>query len=238
LSEVCQAVEVLDCADAILYEVEIAQEGEVVEPLYVFNLVEGKVERCESCKGFETSDRGDEVVIEVELYEGGGECRRDRDGLDAVLAEAETLGGVSVTGRIVGVRSCNTLTCLKRSNRRDDMSDILQCTSSISSSSSGVSSSRSSSAASCSGGGPSLSEFSGSLSIRAWGSRGSSVRASLSTRSLPSQPLLSRGLLSSLSLSRASNAPAVAGSCAVCAAAFGALIVRVVQCQSAASGGV
>jgi hypothetical protein len=100
----------------------------------------------------------------------------------------------------------HTFIRVNRSRCNEFMSEILQCTSSTSSSSSGVSSNKSSSAGSCSGGGPSLSDTSASLSISTFGSLGSSLKASLSTLSFPSQPLLSRGLWSSMS-SRVSDVP-------------------------------
>jgi hypothetical protein len=61
------------------------------EALDVFYLVEGQVEGDEVCEGVEALDVRDEVVVEVDFGEGGGEDGGDVDCFDFVLAEAEAL---------------------------------------------------------------------------------------------------------------------------------------------------
>jgi hypothetical protein len=55
----------------------------------VFDLVEGEVEGGEVDEVVEAADVGDEVVVEVEIAEGGGEIGETFDVLDQVLAQAD-----------------------------------------------------------------------------------------------------------------------------------------------------
>lgn len=68
------------------------------EALDVLDLIEGEVEGGEFGESVESLDVCDEVVVEVDFGEGGGGVGGDVDSFYAVLAEAQALVVLAVSG--------------------------------------------------------------------------------------------------------------------------------------------
>jgi hypothetical protein len=71
----------------------------VREPSDVFDLVEREVERGEFCEGVETFDMCDEVVVQIDLGQGGCGVTGDVNSFYAILSQAEALANISKGGR-------------------------------------------------------------------------------------------------------------------------------------------
>lgn len=75
----------------ILHEKDIRQLRQMRHILDMFDLVETQIEQSQIDQVLETLDVADEVVVEVELFEGCAEGGREFDAADLVLAEAQSL---------------------------------------------------------------------------------------------------------------------------------------------------
>ena len=72
----------------ILHEENIRQLGQMRYVLDMFDLVETQIEQRQVGQVVETLDVTDEVVVEIELFEGCAEGGGEVDAADLVLAEA------------------------------------------------------------------------------------------------------------------------------------------------------
>jgi len=83
-----QFIQPLYRRNPILYEKNIRQLGQMRHVLDMFDLVKTQIEQSQIGQVVETLDVTDEVVVEVELFEGCAEGGGEVYAADLVLAEA------------------------------------------------------------------------------------------------------------------------------------------------------
>ena len=94
--QLLQPIQPLDPRDLILHKVEIGQVHQMRHVLDMLDLVKAQVQTRQSAKVVQALDVRNQVIVQIEIDDPGGDFARDGDSRYLVLAEAESLFVVSL----------------------------------------------------------------------------------------------------------------------------------------------